>query len=116
MSRPTPPAYKTRNWPAYNKALKRRGSLTIWFDPAMTWEAEPSGKRSHQPDYSGEYPPCARAFWHPEPVSLDQRIGGFKELSHDCDDGDFGGFPGLAERGVFALRSGLKRMATRAGM
>ena len=29
MSRPTPPAYKTRNWPAYNKALKRRGSLTI---------------------------------------------------------------------------------------
>ena len=28
-----------------------------------------------------EYPSCARAFWHPEPVSLDQRIGGFKELS-----------------------------------
>jgi hypothetical protein len=23
------PAYKTRNWPAYNEALKRRGSLTI---------------------------------------------------------------------------------------
>ncbi|MCL7466200.1 IS5/IS1182 family transposase, partial [Phaeovulum sp. NW3] len=31
MSRPIPPAYKTRNWPAYNEALKRRGSLTIWF-------------------------------------------------------------------------------------
>jgi len=27
------PTYKTRNWPAYNEALKRRGSLTIWFDP-----------------------------------------------------------------------------------
>jgi len=23
------PTYKTRNWPAYNDALKRRGSLTI---------------------------------------------------------------------------------------
>lgn len=35
MSRPTPPTYKTRNWPSYNQALKRRGSLTIWFDPAI---------------------------------------------------------------------------------
>jgi hypothetical protein len=52
MSRPTPPAYKTRNWPSYNEALKRRGSLTIWFDPAMTWDAAPSGKRGRQPDYS----------------------------------------------------------------
>ena len=46
MSRPTPPAYKTRNWPAYNEALKRRGSLTIWFDPSMIWEAAPTGKRA----------------------------------------------------------------------
>jgi len=35
-------------------ALKRRGSLTIWFDPARTWEAAPTGKRGRQPDYSGE--------------------------------------------------------------
>ncbi len=52
MSRPTPPTYKTRNWPSYNEALKRRGSLTFWFDPAMTWEAAPTGKRGRQPDYS----------------------------------------------------------------
>ena len=52
MSKPTPPTYKTRNWPTYNEALKRRGSLTIWFDPAMTWEAVPTGKRGRQPDYS----------------------------------------------------------------
>jgi len=52
MSRPTPPAYKTRNWPAYNEALKRRGSLTLWFDPATTWEAAPTGKRGRRPDYS----------------------------------------------------------------
>ena len=49
-----PPAYKTRNWTAYNEALKRRGSLSIWFDPAMTWEAAPNGKRGRPPDYSGE--------------------------------------------------------------
>ncbi len=52
MSKPPPPTYKTRNWPAYNKALKHRGSLTIWFDAAMTWEAAPSGKRGRQQTYS----------------------------------------------------------------
>ena len=52
MSRPSPPTYKSRNWPAYNEALKRRGSLTIWFDPAMTWGAVPTGKRGRQPDDS----------------------------------------------------------------
>jgi Transposase DDE domain len=52
MSRPTPPAFKTRNWPAYNAALKRRGSLTIWFDHAMIWEAAPTGKRGRQSDDS----------------------------------------------------------------
>lgn len=24
--------YKVRNWPAYNRALIRRGQLTLWFD------------------------------------------------------------------------------------
>ena len=38
--------------PMAREALKRRGSLTIWFDPAMTWEAAPTGKRGRQPDYS----------------------------------------------------------------
>ena len=36
------------------EALKRRGSLTIWFNPAMPWEAAPTGKRGRQHDYSGE--------------------------------------------------------------
>ena len=54
MSQPTLAIYQTRNWPSYNEALMRRGSLTIWFDPAMTWDAAPTGKRGRQPDYSGE--------------------------------------------------------------
>jgi len=33
-------------------ALKRRGSLSIWFDPDMVWAAKPTGKRGRQPDYS----------------------------------------------------------------
>jgi hypothetical protein len=49
MSRPTPPTYRTRNWPAHNEALKRRGLLAIWFDPAMAWEAAPTGERGRQP-------------------------------------------------------------------
>ena len=52
MSRTTSPTYKTRNWPAYNAALKRRGSLTIWFDPEMSWEAVPTGSRGRQQSYS----------------------------------------------------------------
>ena len=52
MSRPTPPACKTLNWPAYNASLRRRGSLTIRFDPDMAWAAKPAGKRGRQPDYS----------------------------------------------------------------
>lgn len=52
MSRRIPPTYKTTNWPAYNEALKRRGSLTIWFDPEMIWDATPSGKRGRQRSYN----------------------------------------------------------------
>ena len=51
MSRPNAPTYKTLNWPACNKALKRRGSLTIWFDLDMAWAAKPTGKRGRQPVY-----------------------------------------------------------------
>ena len=52
MSKPIPPTYKTTNWAEYKAALKRRGSLTIWFDSQMAWEAAPSGKRGRQQAYS----------------------------------------------------------------
>jgi hypothetical protein len=44
--------HSPRNWPAYNEALKRRGSLTIWFDPEMSWDAAPTGRRGRQQTYS----------------------------------------------------------------
>lgn len=52
MSSWAPTKYKTTNWSVYNEALKRRGSLTIWFDPDMTWRAPPTGKRGRQPSFS----------------------------------------------------------------
>lgn len=52
MSSWTPTTYKTRNWAEYNHSLKQRGSLSIWFDPEMSCEAEASGRRGRQKTYS----------------------------------------------------------------
>ena len=52
MSSWTPTTYKTRNWAEYNQFLKQRGSLSIWFDSEMTWEAAASGWRGRQQTYS----------------------------------------------------------------
>ena len=32
--------------------MKQRGSLSIWFDPEMSWHAAPTGKRGRQPEFS----------------------------------------------------------------
>jgi hypothetical protein len=40
MPKPAARKYCTTNWSEYNAALKRRGSLEIWFDPGMAWTAE----------------------------------------------------------------------------
>lgn len=52
MSSWAPTKYKTTNWSAYNDSLKRRGSLSIWFDPEMVWVPPPSGKRGRQQRFS----------------------------------------------------------------
>jgi hypothetical protein len=52
MSKPAPTRYGTLNWSSYNAALRRRGSLTVWFDPGMIWHAVPSGKRGRQQTFS----------------------------------------------------------------
>ncbi len=37
--------YRVRNWAAYEKSLRRRGDLTIWFDAdaVRSWNARPTG-------------------------------------------------------------------------
>lgn len=52
MSKPAPARYRTLNWSAYNASLRKRGSLTVWFDPDMAWHAAPSGKRGRQQTFS----------------------------------------------------------------
>ena len=52
------PTYKTKyrvqNWAAYDRALVRRGDLTIWLSPAAiaAWEPDGTGTRGAQRKYS----------------------------------------------------------------
>lgn len=52
MSLWAPTKYKTTNWSAYNEAQRRRGLLTIWFDPDMGWVPPPTGRRGRQRCFS----------------------------------------------------------------
>ena len=46
--------YRVANWPDYDAALVRRGSLTIWFteEAVAAWHAPATGERGGQPVYS----------------------------------------------------------------
>ena len=46
--------HKVTNWAAYDRAMRQRGSLTVWFTEAAiaAWKAEPRGTRGGQPRYS----------------------------------------------------------------
>ena len=47
--------YRVTNWPEYDRALVRRGRLTIWFDEAFLqdrWRPAPTGKRGAPFPYS----------------------------------------------------------------
>jgi hypothetical protein len=46
--------YRVTNWPEYDAALGRRGSLTVWIteEAIAAWQAPATGKRGSQPIYS----------------------------------------------------------------
>lgn len=44
MSKPPRAKYRTTNWTKYNAALKRRGSLMVWLDADLQWQAPSSGR------------------------------------------------------------------------
>ena len=48
------PRYRVTNWAEYDAALKRRGSLTVWFtdEAVQAWRAEPRTTPGGQPHYS----------------------------------------------------------------
>lgn len=40
MSKPANTRYRKTNWSDYNASLKRRGSLSIWLNPDLSWNAD----------------------------------------------------------------------------
>ncbi|MDF0605743.1 transposase [Neisseriaceae bacterium TC5R-5] len=52
MTKPAPKRYRTTNWNAYNQALIQRGSLSVWLETNMSWQAAPQGKRGRTQTYS----------------------------------------------------------------
>ena len=46
--------YRVTNWPEYDAALVRRGSITVWFtdEAVAAWRAPATGARGCQPIYS----------------------------------------------------------------
>ena len=48
------PGYQVTNWPEYDAALRRRGSLSVWFSEAAiaAWRAERRNTPGGQPRYS----------------------------------------------------------------
>ena len=46
--------YRVRNWSAYDRALTRRGDLTLWFTPEVidAWQPSGSGVRGGQRKYA----------------------------------------------------------------
>src|SRR6202035_640436 len=46
--------YRVTNWPEYDAASIRRGSLTVWFteDAVAAWHAPATGERGGQPIHS----------------------------------------------------------------
>jgi len=52
MTKPSSQKYRTSNWSSYNTALKSRGSLTVWFDPNMSWFGVHTGKPGRYQTFS----------------------------------------------------------------
>jgi len=46
--------YRVQNWPAYDRALQQRGSLTVWVTPEAlaAWQPPRTGRRGRPRDYS----------------------------------------------------------------
>src|SRR3954449_1348062 len=61
--------YKARNWPAYDRPLQQRGSLTLWVTPEAlaAWHPPRTGQRGRPRDYSGRgdrnWAPAAPGLW-----------------------------------------------------
>src|SRR3954465_3344811 len=64
--------YRVTNWPNYDAALVRRGSLTLWIteEALAAWHAPVTGKRGGQPFFSAGAiePVLALLLFFPQPL------------------------------------------------
>jgi hypothetical protein len=59
--------YRIANWPKYDAALVKRGSLTVWMtaEAIAAWQAPAAGKRGGQPIYSAiAIETASRSAWY----------------------------------------------------
>ncbi|QEP30307.1 hypothetical protein [Pukyongiella litopenaei] len=77
--------HRTSKRPAHNVARKRRGSLTIWFDPEINWDAVPNGKRRHRAKKVAVSQPDPR---DSNSLRDRRRRSGRKTLVQQTDSGD----------------------------
>ena len=52
MPKPSPTRYRTMNWSDYNAALRKRGSLSVWFDLEMIWHVGKTRRRGRPKTFS----------------------------------------------------------------
>jgi len=74
------PKYQTINWPDYNNSLKKRGSLTIWLDPSLSWYATSSDKRGRPATYTDQAIECCLTIKALFQLPLRQTIGLLESL------------------------------------
>jgi len=84
MTKPYPQKYRTTNWTAYNASLKSRGSLTVWFDPHMSWLGTPSGKRGRYQTFSDAAIQTCLMIKSLFQLALRQTTGFVESLIHLC--------------------------------
>jgi hypothetical protein len=79
--------YRVRNWREYNKALVRRGSLTLWIDEhsLKAWRSTARGRRGRPPLYADLAIRCAltlRAVYHLPLRATEGLVGSLLRLLH----------------------------------
>ena len=57
--------FRVKNWPAYDRALRGRGDITVWLTPAAiaAWTPLPTGSRGGQSRYSDVVIEAALTLW-----------------------------------------------------
>ena len=103
------PKYKTKyrvgNWAEYDRALVRRGDVTLWLTPdaIATWAAAGVGSVPGFPDRLRENPPRQGFFEHPEYLVVRAHLPApWQDI---LDLAYYSGWPAVTVRALLAMVS-----------